>query len=147
MMRPESIPAPGLVRFAIVPPDTAPLSVTVTNVRDIAISPDGTQVVYMGIDSEAGVQHWARLGAAEGLEVIAGQFWQGSIVKGGPKLDHGGGGKLDHPVAGWRVCMWLRGWAGAESGSALWAQTEWKPGWAARRRCRGRGQDAGAVAS
>ena len=24
-------------------------------------------------------------------------------VKGGPKLDHGGGGKLDHPVAGWRV--------------------------------------------
>ena len=25
------------------------------------------------------------------------------VVKGGPKLDHGGGGKLDHPVAGWRV--------------------------------------------
>ena len=29
--------------------------------------------------------------------------WREHGVKGGPKLDHGGGGKLDHPVAGWRV--------------------------------------------
>ncbi len=25
------------------------------------------------------------------------------IVKGGPKLDQSGGGKLDHPAARWRV--------------------------------------------
>ena len=26
-----------------------------------------------------------------------------TIVKGGPKLDQSGGGKLDHPAARWRV--------------------------------------------
>lgn len=34
------------MRLAIVPPDTAPLGVSVS--RDLAISPDGTQVVYNG---------------------------------------------------------------------------------------------------
>ena len=28
---------------------------------------------------------------------------QRSLVKGGPKLDQSGGGKLDHPAARWRV--------------------------------------------
>ena len=26
-----------------------------------------------------------------------------TVVKGGPKLDQSGGGKLDHPAARWRV--------------------------------------------
>ena len=41
-------PAPeGLVRFSIIPPETAPLSFAGV-LRDLAISPDGTQVVYTG---------------------------------------------------------------------------------------------------
>ena len=43
--RPEPTPAPDLVRFTIVPPDTAPLDLPGT-LHDLAISPDGTQVVY-----------------------------------------------------------------------------------------------------
>ena len=43
LTRPDVIPI-GLVRFAIVPPDTAPLSPG--GGGDLAISPDGTQVVY-----------------------------------------------------------------------------------------------------
>ena len=46
-MRPE--PA-DLMQFVIVPPDSAPLGFN-TLVRDIAISPDGTQVVYNGPNS------------------------------------------------------------------------------------------------
>ena len=42
-MRPDVIPA-GLVRFAIVPPDTAPLG-SETAFRDLAISSDGTQII------------------------------------------------------------------------------------------------------
>ena len=45
MLRPDIVPT-GLVRFAIVPPDTAPLR-RVGLLRDLAISPDGTQVVYV----------------------------------------------------------------------------------------------------
>jgi serine/threonine-protein kinase len=44
LMRPDVVPA-DLVRFTIVPPDTAPLAFGGT-VQDLAISPDGTQVVY-----------------------------------------------------------------------------------------------------
>ena len=58
-MRPAPILAPDLVQFAIVPPDTAPLRIR-ANTRDIAISPDGTQVVYSGIDSEGGNQLYLR---------------------------------------------------------------------------------------
>ena len=43
--RPEPTPAPDLMRFTIVPPDTAPLDLPGT-LHDLAISPDGTQVVY-----------------------------------------------------------------------------------------------------
>ena len=43
--RPEPTPAPDLIRFAIVPPDTAPLGSGNLG-RDLAISPDGTQIVY-----------------------------------------------------------------------------------------------------
>ena len=43
-------PAPeGLVRFSIIPPETAPLSLGGV-LRDLAISPDGTQVVYKGLN-------------------------------------------------------------------------------------------------
>ena len=44
--RPEVVPA-GLVRFSVVPPDAAPLSFAFSG-RDLAISPDGTMVVYSG---------------------------------------------------------------------------------------------------
>ena len=48
LMRPDVIPA-DLIRFTIVPPNTAPFSVR-GNRQDVAISPDGTQVVYVGPD-------------------------------------------------------------------------------------------------
>ena len=50
MTRPDVIPA-GLVRFSIVPPETAPLNF-VGVLRDLAISRDGTQVVYKGPNPE-----------------------------------------------------------------------------------------------
>ena len=53
MMRPEPIPAPVLARFAIVPPDTAPFTLAGSSSRNVAISPDGTQVVY-GSDTGPG---------------------------------------------------------------------------------------------
>ena len=46
MTRPDVVPG-GLVRFSIVLPDTA-ASTFVGGVRDLAISPDGSQVVYKG---------------------------------------------------------------------------------------------------
>ena len=46
----------GLVRFTIVPPDTAPLGLQ-GSYQDLVISPDGTQVVYSGPGSRgAGTQ-------------------------------------------------------------------------------------------
>ena len=56
MMRPEPIPPPDLMQFAIVP--DAPLA-TSAFFQDIAISPDGTQVVY-GASSETGPQLYLR---------------------------------------------------------------------------------------
>ena len=58
MMRPEPIPPPDLMHFAIVtdPPVLARLSFP----RDIAISPDGTQVVYVGLNSGGAVQLYLR---------------------------------------------------------------------------------------
>ena len=44
--RPDVRPA-DLMRFAIVPPDTAPMNY-IGNWPDLAISPDGTQIVYKG---------------------------------------------------------------------------------------------------
>ena len=38
---------PDLMRFAIVPPEIAPLTAA-TNIQNLVISPDGTQVVYIG---------------------------------------------------------------------------------------------------
>ena len=52
MMRPDAIPV-DLMRFAIVPPDTAPLGL-VGNRQDLAISRDGTLVVYDGPGTGAG---------------------------------------------------------------------------------------------
>ena len=47
LMRPEAVPAADLVRFTIVPPESAPLDF-VPLAHDLAISPDGTFVVYNG---------------------------------------------------------------------------------------------------
>ena len=49
MTRPEVVPT-GLVRFSIVPPDTAPMNLVGPD-RDLAVSPDGNQVVYKGLNS------------------------------------------------------------------------------------------------
>ena len=49
LTRPDVIPA-DLIRFVIVPPDTAPLGLQGSR-QDLAISPDGSQVVYRGLDS------------------------------------------------------------------------------------------------
>ena len=46
--RSEPRPAPDLVRFAIVPPDTDPLDLLGRG-QDLAISRDGTQVVYQSV--------------------------------------------------------------------------------------------------
>ena len=46
LTRPAVVP-PDLIRFVIAPPDTAPLNF-VGDLRDLAISADGTQVVYKG---------------------------------------------------------------------------------------------------
>ena len=56
MMRPEPIPPPDQVQFAIVPTnDGAPLFLGLFS-PDIAISPDGMQVVYTVAGPEIGVQ-------------------------------------------------------------------------------------------
>ena len=47
MMRPDVVPA-DLIRFTIVPPDTALLSLQGGTRQTIAISPDGAHVVYRG---------------------------------------------------------------------------------------------------
>ena len=52
--RPDAIPV-DLMRFAIVPPDTAPLGLA-GNRHDLAISPDGTLVVYDGPGTGAGFE-------------------------------------------------------------------------------------------
>ena len=59
LTRPEIIP-PDLMRFAIVPPETAPLTAA-TDVQNLVISPDGTQVVYSssapdGVGSQLNLQ-------------------------------------------------------------------------------------------
>ena len=46
LTRPDVV-APDLMRFVIVPPDDAPLTLT-GFMRDVAVSPDGTQIVYKG---------------------------------------------------------------------------------------------------
>ena len=58
MMRPDVIPT-GLVRFTIVPPETAPLDLARFD-QELAISPDGTQVVYQSQVSGGGVQLYLR---------------------------------------------------------------------------------------
>ena len=51
LTRPDLIPA-DVMRFAIVPPDTAPLNRR-SVFQNLAISPDGTQVVYVGPNPSA----------------------------------------------------------------------------------------------
>ena len=72
MMRPEPVQPPDLVQFAIVPPDTAPLGVSTSN-QDLAISPDGTQVVYSAL-SETGPQlNFRRLDQLGGAPLRGGE--------------------------------------------------------------------------
>ena len=54
MTRPDVIPV-DLIRFAIIPPDTAPLGLA-GNRHDLAISPDGTLIVYDGPGTGAGAE-------------------------------------------------------------------------------------------
>ena len=61
MMRPEPVPSPLLARFAIVPPDTAPLFPGGTSARAVAISRDGTQVVYRSGGGEAAQMYLRRI--------------------------------------------------------------------------------------
>ena len=72
MMRPEPVQPPDLVRFAIVPPDTASLSIE-NEGPDIAISPDGTQIVYRA-SSERGPQLYVRrLDQRDGAPLLGGE--------------------------------------------------------------------------
>ena len=83
MTRPEPVQPPNLMQFAIVPPDTAPL-VFGTNLRDIVISPDGTQVVYRA-SSETGPQLNLRR-----LDQLDGASLRGGEGGGGPFLSPDG---------------------------------------------------------
>ena len=52
--------APGdVVRFTITPPDTEPLHLPGAN-HELAISPDGTQIVYQGLDAAGQLQLFLR---------------------------------------------------------------------------------------
>ena len=53
VMRVESVPPSDLIRFAIVPPDSAPLGQG-SLARELAISPDGTQVLYWSPGADLG---------------------------------------------------------------------------------------------
>ena len=64
----------------------------------------------------------------ESIRVAVNSGLDTRYVKGGPKLDHGGGGKLDHP-ARWTACLrvavrpgwsggWARLWAGPDGAEA-----------------------------
>ena len=64
LTRPDVIPV-DLMRFAIVPPDTAPLGLS-GNRHDLAISPDGTLVVYDGPGAGAGELNLRRIDQLEG---------------------------------------------------------------------------------
>ena len=81
LTRPEAVPAPDLIRFTIVPPNTAPLS-TFDNLRDLAISPDGTQVLYKSrgqnrLEPQLFLRFLDRLGGVplRGAEAGVGQFF------------------------------------------------------------------------
>ena len=81
MMRPEPISAPDLVRFAIVPPDTTPLDFTGSG-RDIAISPDGTGLVYRAVNVEIGSQlYLRRIDQLDDAPLRGGEQVSGPLIK------------------------------------------------------------------
>ena len=75
MMRPDVVPL-SLMRFAIVPPDTAPLDLP-GNLHDLAISPDGTAVVYQSLGFQLHLRPIDQLvgGAVRGGELADGPFF------------------------------------------------------------------------
>ncbi len=93
--RPETEPA-DVIRFEILPPDDAPMSVQL-GPRDLTISPDGTLIVYDGVPPGASVPrlHVRRLdgtdaGALRGADQAMGPFvspdgeWVGFISQQNP---------------------------------------------------------------
>ena len=81
MTRPDVIPADRM-RFSIVPSDTAPMSISGTH--DLAISPDGTQVVYVG-PAPGGTQLYLRP-----VDQLAGMPLRGAEGGFGPFLSPDG---------------------------------------------------------
>ena len=86
MMRAEPLQAPDLMRFAIVPPVNATLNDR-GNRQDLAISPDGTQVVYVG----------RALGGERRLNLRPLDQLVGAPLRGG----EGGVGPFVSPDGGW----------------------------------------------
>ena len=76
LMRPAPIPPPELVQLAIVPD---PPLFAGPYYQDIAISPDGTQVVYAGVNSEGAFQLYLRR-----LDQLVGAPLRGTEGGGGP---------------------------------------------------------------
>ena len=57
--RPEPVAAPDLIQFVVSPPQSAPLSLVGLN-QDLAISPDGTRIIYKGLTPDGTAQHHLR---------------------------------------------------------------------------------------
>ena len=88
LTRPNVMPA-DLMRFVISPPDTDPLRFSL-NHRDLAISPDGTQIAYLAADPSGGTHITLRpidqlVGASLGVRGRIGPFvspdseWVGGV--------------------------------------------------------------------
>ena len=77
LLRTDVVPA-GLIRFAIVPPETAPLNLVGIQ-RDVAISSDGTQVVYIGTNPSGSLMFKLRP-----IDQFVGAFLRGTENGQGP---------------------------------------------------------------
>ena len=86
LTRPEPTPAPDLVRFTIVPPDTAPLDLREV-AHELAISTDGTQVVYQSRGGVAGTGLRLNL---RPLDQLVGTPVQGTDGAAGPFMSPDG---------------------------------------------------------
>ena len=86
----------GLMRFAISPPETAPLDFTSLD-RDLVISPDGTQIVYNGVLDGGPRLNILAIDQFEGVPLRGGETgsgaffspdseWVGFVTRGGTQL-------------------------------------------------------------
>ena len=86
----------GLMRFAISPPETAPLDFTSLD-RDLVISPDGTQIVYNSVDEGLPRLNILAIDQFEGVPLRGGETgsgaffspdseWVGFVTRGGTQL-------------------------------------------------------------